>query len=260
LQDKSNELIPQEKLLDGMKLARNYAKYFFHLSKKYRSNLNYRLSILFGIFSFEESTKVLHMYKIIKKKRGITIQEWKDLATHTFKLTNLEKISKSNFEQDPDLVIEIRSMQAEALGMKSVIKNREQGVFLKNKAIEIQSKFEKIKEFCIYSNWDSYKKQWKKIDDIAKKEWRLINDLILFSSKSRLLFAQMHIEMLENPSPIFSHSHLFNDGLKKYFYEQIEHAKKLTSFKEFIKFETPSKHQSKKLTKAYYILNKHFSH
>lgn len=87
----------------------------------------------------------------------------------------------------------------ESVGLNA-IPSRDAAIETKEKEIEVNAKFSKIKERCFYTNWNSSKNEWDDFKKIPLNEQEALSFFLIWSSKRKLLLAKLKIEYhLENP-------------------------------------------------------------
>ena len=159
-------MIKNDKIKEGVILAKEHSEYFLKQSQKLHKEKEFQAAIPFAILAFEEASKVDHLIDYIKEKKDIEKDDWKELRYHKFKLTKNEKDSKEDLEDQSDLDFYAQSLILKSTGLKG-IPSRDVAIEIKEKQIETNAKFSKIKEMCFYANWNSGKNEWAALNQSA---------------------------------------------------------------------------------------------
>lgn len=255
-----SDFILNNKIRPGIYIAKEHAEYFLKMSTKLHADNEFQAAIPFAILSFEESSKLNHLLNFLKKNHDISRSEWEDLRDHKFKSTDTEKKVKKELEDQSTLDIHIQNLIMHSVGLKNVAKTKDDAIFLKQKEIEVQSKFPKIKEICFYANWNEKKNEWDGFQNISTIEKKALSAFILHLAEHKWLLAKLALESLEKPYSSFPPDALFSGAkFTKYLTEKIKHSKNLDATKEMQKFESKANENVKEYQLGYKIFCKYFS-
>lgn len=258
--ENKSDFILNNKIKPGIYIAKEHAEYFLKMSTKLHADDEFQAAIPFAILSFEESSKLNHLLNFLKKNQDISRIEWEDLQDHKFKSTYTEKNVKKELEDHTELDIHIQNLIMYSVGLKNVAQTKDDAIFLKQKEIEIQSKFPKIKEICFYANWNKKKNEWDRFQNISTIEKKALSAFILNLAGHKLLLAKLVLESLEKPYQSFPPDSLFLDAkFTKYLTEKIKHSQNLDTTKEMQKFEIKVNENVKEYQLGYKVFCKYFS-
>ena len=230
-------MIKNDKIKEGVILAKEHSEYFLKQSQKLHKEKEFQAAIPFAILSFEEASKVDHLLNYIKEKKDIEFDDWKELRYHKFKLTKNEKDSKEDLEDQSDLDFYAQSLILKSTGLKG-IPSRDVAIEIKEKQIETNAKFSKIKEMCFYANWNSGKNEWDDFNKIPLNEQEALSLFLIYSSKQKLLLAELKIEyFLENPFTKPSPNPTSIVEVNQYLIEKTNHSKNLKTTQKIREFD-----------------------
>lgn len=230
-------MIENNKIKDGITIAKNHSEYFLKQSEKLHNEQEFQAAIPFAILSFEESSKVDHLLDYIKEKRDISENEWKELRDHKFKLTQNEKEIKTNLENESDLAFKVQSLLMQNIGLRA-IPTKDSAIELKEKEIETQAKFSKIKEICFYANWNIHKNNWDNFDKIPKSEKEALSFFMIWTSKRKQLLSKLGVEFyLENPFTKPPPDTFSMEKLSEYIVEKTNHSRNLQTTQKMQEFD-----------------------
>jgi len=228
-------LIKNDNIREGITIAKNHSDYFLKQSEKLHKEKEFQAAIPFAILSFEEASKVDHLLNYVKKKKDIEFDDWKELRNHKFKLTKNEKDVKEGLEGESNLDFSAQSAIMQSVGLNA-IPSREEAIEGKEKEIEANAKFSKIKEMCFYANWNSSKNEWDDFNKIPLNEREALSFFLILSSKQKLLLAKLGIEYhIENPFTKPAPKSL--EEINKYLIEKTNHNKNLKTTQEMKKYD-----------------------
>ncbi|MDE2588065.1 MAG: AbiV family abortive infection protein [Patescibacteria group bacterium] len=255
----TSEFIPYDNLRDGLHLAMQYAEYFLNMSKKLHDNNEFQISIPYAILAFEESSKAHHLDDNRFEGLGISDEEWKSIRNHEYKLTDAEKQTKKELENQTDAFVNWQGSVMEGLGLNG-IHDRKIAIMVKQKQIEIYSRFSTIKERCFYANWNKRKNNWESLNGMTDDEKRLLSMYILNLAEHKYLLAKFAIEAHENPfrKPPKGIEFSYKET-SKYLQEKLEHHKALKSVQEMRDFDKKTESILNEASKGLDVLNKYFS-
>ena len=236
MKDKS-QLIPYEKIKTGVYIAKDHAEYFLKMSDKLYHENEFQAAIPFAILAFEEASKINHLLDFIQDNKNIERDEWKELRNHYFKLTHSEKEIKNNLESQSDYDIFVQNLMMRDRGLYDVVQTKADAILVKQKAIEVQSKFSKIKEICFYANWNEKKNEWDQFQKIPTDEKKLLNLFIFHLVEHKLLLAKLSLEYMENPFTKPIPKSLSTRMINQYLSEKTKHDQNLQATKDMIEFE-----------------------
>lgn len=228
-------MIKNEKIKEGVIIAKDHSEYFLKQSEKLHKDKEFQAAIPFAILSFEEASKVDHLLDYIKEKKDIEFDNWKELRNHKFKLIKNDEDVKKGLEAQSNLDFSAQSLIMQSVGLNT-IPSRDEAIEGKEKEIEANAKFSKIKEMCFYANWNFSKNEWDDFKKIPLNEREALSFFLIWSSKRKLLLAKLGIEhRLENPftKPIPKSM----EGTKQYLIDKINHSKNLKTTQEMQKYD-----------------------
>jgi len=228
-------LIKNDKIKDGTILAKEHSEYFLKQSEKLHNDKEFQAAIPFAILSFEEASKVDHLLDYIKEKKDIEKDDWKELRDHKFKLTKNEIDVKEGLESQSDLDFSAQSLIMQSVGLNT-IPSRDVAIEGKEKEIEANAKFSKIKEMCFYANWNFSKNKWDDFKKIPLNEREALSFFLIWSSKRKLLLAKLGIEYhLENPFTKPPPTAM--EEFSQYLIDKTNHSKNLKTTQEMQKYD-----------------------
>ena len=228
-------MIKNDKIRDGAILAKEHSEYFLKQGEKLHNDKEFQAAIPFPILAFEEASKVDHLIDYINEKKDIDKNDLNELRDHKFKLTKNEKDVKDGLEGQSDLDFSAQSSILQSVGLNA-IPSRNAAIETKEKEIEANAKFSKIKEMCFYANWNSSKNDWDDFKKIPLNEQEALSFFLIWSSKRKLLLAKLSIEYyLENPftKPLPT---LVEETLQ-YLIEKTNHSRSLKATQEMQKYD-----------------------
>lgn len=193
-------LIPPEKIRDGINLALLYSISLLNSSGELFNKRKYQQSIPLAILAYEESAKANWLLIHLEEKRGVTREDWKSLRDHKFKLTQLEKdiLKRLDNMSDAEMKIYLQFQQESAKEIAET--SKEDAIKKRNDLLDILDKFEKIKEICLYSNWDQNEKKWKSFHKFSEQEQYAMSYSILNLAENLLGRVIFMKDLYENPS------------------------------------------------------------
>lgn len=185
--DDSDILIDSTKVGSGLYLIRQNAIRTFSDAKFLYDNHKFQNAIPLFIISLEESLKAHELSIKFRKNQSIDKTEWKLLRSHKHKLTHVSDFVIENIESmDKKMTEEV----CNELGIKNMpVEKNEMLYFLKAEK-GIESHFQKIKELCLYQNWNEEFDEWDEFDNLnpTQKE-----DLAYYIMKR----AELHLFQLD---------------------------------------------------------------
>jgi AbiV family abortive infection protein len=193
-------LIPQENLRSGIKIAIHYSAKLITTSGKLFNEKEYQSSIPFAILAYEEGAKANWLLKHLEKEKGITQKEWQTLQHHKFKLIELEKYNLEMIDDMSEAEMEIYLNFQKEQDKEIAEKSKDDALKKRKDLLEVLAKFEKIKESCFYSDWDSGEKKWKAFGMIPKEDQYAISYAIIYLADNLLLRIIFMRDLFENPS------------------------------------------------------------
>jgi len=260
LDENSGALIPNNKIKDGIIIAKNHAEYFLKMAKDLHEMEDYQLSIPLSVLVFEESSKTYQLDASRKTGKSIFSEEWQDLRDHNFKLTHSDKVVKKNLETESELETQIRRQILHSAGLKDVVPDRASAILVKEKSIEIQARFPKVKEICFYANWNKNKNKWDDFNKIPKPSQKLISLFMIYLAERKFLLANLCVDLLENSFRSIDDEEFWDkEKRSKYLADKIEHHKNLKSVQMMTDFEEIYDKKITDLQKGYIMFNKYFS-
>jgi len=260
LNKKNDILIPNNKIKDGMVIAKNHAEYFLKMAKDMHEMEDYQLSIPLSVLVFEESSKTYQLDTSRKEGKIISSEEWKDLRDHDFKLTHTDKEVKKDLESESELQTQARRLILQSAGLKDVVTGRDQAIKIKEKSIEVQARFSKVKEICFYANWNKNKNKWDDLNKIPKSSLKLISLFMMYLAEHEFLLANLCVDVLENSFRSIDDEELWDkEKSSKYLAARIEHHKNLKSVQMMRDFEETHEKKMTDLQKGHVMFNKYFS-
>ena len=228
-------MIKNEKIKDGVILAKGHSEYFLKQSEKLHNDKQFQAAIPFTILSFEEASKVNHLLDFIKEKKDIDRDDWKELRYHEFKLTEDEKDVKKDLESQTNLDFTVQASFLQSVGLNT-IPSRDDAIEGKKMEIEANAKFSKIKERCFYANWNFNKNEWDDFNKIPLNEQEALSFFLIWTSKRKLLLAKLGIEYhLENPFTKPIPNGII--GLSEYLIEKTNHSKSLKTTQKMLEYD-----------------------
>ena len=262
-QNKKNSnkiLFHNDKIMSGIHIAKNTAEKHLKESKQHHENAEYQSAIPSSVFSFEESSKFDHLLDYLKKGSDVTRANWKELSEHKFKLTAMEKEIKNNVEKSSDLDQYRNSTYLRDEGLTLVPTSKDENILALQIAIEVQSKLSKLKEICLYTNWNEHKKDWSKFENIPILEQKSLSLFVLNCTEHKFLLSLLSLEYFEcSPSKLLSD--ILCDPLtaRNYLKKELTHSQNtpVTQRMKIYEYETTT--NAKELQLGYGILNKYFS-
>lgn len=244
----------------GIRIAKNNAEKHLKESKQHYNNAEYQSAIPSSVFSFEESSKFRHLLDYLQKGIDVTHGNWEDLRRHKFKLTDAEKEIKNDVERSSDLDHHISSAYLRDVGLTSVPNSREENLFVLQKIIEAQSKLSKLKEICLYANWNEHKDDWDKFDNISTIEQKALSLFVLNLAEHKFLLSLLSLEYFENPFPKPSSEILRSPSASiNYLEEKLIHSQNMLVTQKMKLHEEETISNIEELRLGHNILNKYFS-
>ena len=244
----------------GVNISKDKADEYFEESKIYYTNEKYTLSILFSIFCLEESSKIIHLMHAFNDKQDISSEEWKDLTTHDYKLIQTEKEVIEYTKERSEVDLQMDVMHLKAAGLEFTAETKEEHIQVKTLQKEVQQKFEKVKQVCLYADWNKHKNNWFDFNSIPKQGQKHLALFIHFTAEEKYLLASLTLEYYHNPFPKMSEIPLSRmDLLANYLERKIKHSQNLETTKKMKDFETRGKHDQIELQKGFDVLRKYFS-
>lgn len=253
-------LIPNKKIKKGLEIAKKNIEFLLRQCKSSFEDKNYQLSIPLAVLAFEESSKIFQLYSIGKDGDDITNNDWEQLRKHDVKLTGIDKEIKKELHKEFDFETPFKSYMLQSVGLNDVVQDKEQAIKVIEKTIEIQSRFSKIKEACLYTNWNKQNKDWDDFSKISLTEQKLINFMILYQAVHQFHIALLSIETMNNPFPKITDEEFGN--LQKrdlYMKNKIAHFNDFQSIQKMRMFEENHKDSVNDLRRGLKLFNRYFS-
>lgn len=255
----ASEFIQWDDLPDGMHLAMRYAEYFLNMAKKLHGDNEFQLSLPCAILAFEESSKADHLDENRQEGFGISYEEWKSIRDHEYKLTEAEKQTKRILETKSDAFVAMQGSILKGIGLSGIY-DRKTAIMVKQKQIEIYSRFSTIKERCFYSNWNKHKKKWESLNDMKQDEKKLLSLYILNLAEHKYLLTKFGIEAHENPFKKPTNEDISSlKKMEEFNQARIQHHQKMKSVQEMQDFDKKTEESLEELQKGLIILNRYFS-
>ena len=253
-------LIYNDKIKTGIYIAKNNAERFYNESFQHYKNAEYQSAIPSAIFGIEESSKFEHLLKHLQNGDNITYENWKNLKNHEFKLVNMNKKIKKEIENSSNLDQKYNSVFLQNVGLDLVAKSKTENIIVNQKTIEVLSKLPKLKEFCLYTNWNNHKNDWDKFNNISLSDQKALSLFVLNLLEHKLLLALSFLEYFEKPFPEISSEILRTPSkLMNYYNKKIEHARNMTTTKKMKIYESKTIVNLKEILLGHDVLNKYFS-
>jgi len=189
-------LIEFSQVVVGMYLVRQNAKQIFQDAKFFYENERFQTAIPLFVNSIEESLKSQEMAIKFRKKKSISTTEWEKLKTHKHKLTNIANFVIENTESMDD---ETTKSVSKELGYDENIYKYRNEIIAHNKAEKnIEIFFQKLKEFCLYQNWNTEFKKWDEFGRLKKEQKEDLAYYMMKKAESHLHQLDMGIELAVN--------------------------------------------------------------
>jgi len=226
-------LIPSEKILQGMNFAMGHAISLLTTSGELFNQKKYPESTPLAILSYEESAKASWLLRHLEEKRGVTKEDWKSLSDHKFKLTQLEndnlKMINNMSSTEIQIYLDFQQETAQDIAENS----KEDAMTKRNDLLEILGKFDKVKQNCFYSNWDSTKKKWKSFRMFPKDDQYAMNYSIINLAENLLARTIFLKDLYENPSKSSGIKGVIPDVEKNQIIELEDHKEDIENRKSF---------------------------
>lgn len=246
--------------MSGIHIAKDNAEKHLKESKQHHENAEYQSAIPSSVFSFEESSKFRHLLNYLQKRCDVTRGNWEELRTHKFKLTDAEKEIKNNVAESSDLDQHISSIYLRDVGLTLVPNSKEENLFVLQKTIEAQSKLSKLKEICLYANWNEHKDDWDKFENIPTSKQKALSLFALNLAEHKFLLSLLSLEYFENPFPKPSSDILRSPSASiNYLEEKLIHSQNMLITQKMKIHEQETISNIKELQLGHETLNKYFS-
>lgn len=185
--DSQDILIDRIHVATGVYLVRKNAKQAFQDAKFLYDNQKFQNAIPLFIISLEEALKSHELAIKFRKKQSISSQDWNNLQIHKHKLSFVSDLAIENMESmDEETAKDI----ARELGEENMVKRRNEIIDLMKAEKGIESHFQKLKEFCLYQNWNKEFAEWDEFDGLNSEQK---GDLAYFVMKK----AEIHLHQLD---------------------------------------------------------------
>ena len=197
--DKKDKIIDEDILIDypqvvvGMYLVRQNAKQIFQDAKFLHDNQKFHTAIPLFIISLEESLKSHEMAIKFRKKESISSDEWRYLKHHKHKLSHVSNFVIENMASMDD---ETSKNVLNELGLEeSLFRHRNEITAINKAEKDIESHFQKLKEFCLYQNWNVEFEEWDEFDGLNSEQKEDLAYFIMKKSEIHLYQLDIAIEM-----------------------------------------------------------------
>lgn len=196
--DKKENDMPVKILIDyphvatGLYLIRKNAQKTFQDAKFLYDNQKFQRAIPLFITSLEEALKAHELSMKLKNKQSISYQEWSDLQTHKHKLNYVSNFVIKNMESMDEKTMEEITKE---LGEEKLYTRRNEILALNKAEKGIQSHFQKLKEFCLYQNWNKEFKEWDEFDKLNSEQRGDLAYFVMKRAEIHLCQLDLSIEM-----------------------------------------------------------------
>ena len=188
-------LIKHENLMKGIDIARRNAEMFFEHSKiMYRERMH-QSSIPLSTISTEESKRGIELVDAFSNGKHITNDEWSNITDHNYKLKHGQNMAKQTVKAFSEIehqnqydVLESKGVQVNRLNKDEVLKRIDS-----EGSIEI--KLKRLRETCLYGDWDSNSNRWKSFYDLTEEEQDALAFYVL--NVARINLWNLHDTMVE---------------------------------------------------------------
>lgn len=229
----SDFLIPSEKIREGMKLAIGHAISLLTTSGELFNQKKYPESTPLSILSYEESAKASWLLRNLEVGGGITEKDWKSLLHHDFKLVQLEKENLKMIDDMSEAEMKIYlDFQQESI-QSIAEKSKEDAITKRKDLLNILEKFDKIKQLCFYSDWDSNENKWKSFRMFPKNDQYSMNYAIINLADNLLGRTIFLKDLYENPSKSSGIKRVIPDVEKNQIIELEDHKEDIENRKSF---------------------------
>ena len=187
----------------GVYLIRKNARQTFQDAKFLYKNKKFQNAIPLFIISLEESLKSHILAIKFRKKQFISVQEWANLQTHKYKLSYVSNFAIENMESMNE---ETAKDIAREYGDENLAMHTNEIIAINKAEKGIESHFQKLKELCLYQNWNKEFNEWDEFDRLNSEQKE---DLAYFVMKK----AELHLQQLDATIE-FAVNVFRRDGLK----------------------------------------------
>ena len=188
-----NILIDYPQVVVGMYLVRQNANKIFQDAKFLYDNQRFQTAIPIFVNSIEESLKSQEMAIKFGKKQSISSNEWDKLRLHKHKLTHIANFVIENTESMSD---ETTKNVSKELGFdEKMFEHRNEIIVINKGEKNTESYFQKLKEFCLYQNWNVEFKEWDEFDRLKSEQKEDLAYYIMKKAEIHLHQLDMGIEM-----------------------------------------------------------------
>jgi len=238
-------LIPPEKILDGMNFAIGHVISLLTTSGELFNQKKYPESTPLAILSYEESAKASWLLRNLEVEGGITEKNWKSLVHHNFKLIQLEKenlkMINNMSEAEMKIYLDFQQETVQSIAEKS----REDAITKRKDLLEILEKFDKIKQLCFYSDWDSKENKWKSFRIFPQNDQYAVNYAIINLADNLLSRTIFLKDLYENPSKSSGIKGVIPDVEKNQIIELEDHKEDIENRKSFQTLQSHLKESKK---------------
>lgn len=183
-----NILIDYPHVVVGMYLVRQNAKRIFQDGKFLYDNQKFQTSIPLFIISLEEALKSHEMAIKFRKKQSISFDDWANLHLHKHKLSYVSNFVIESIESMDEETT--KNINKELGHDENLFKHRNEIIALNKAEKGIESHFQKLKELCLYQNWNKEFCEWDEFDRLSSEQKE---DLAYFIMKK----AEIHLHQLD---------------------------------------------------------------
>lgn len=169
----------------------------------------------------------------LNDEQDLSLEEWEDLTKHDYKLIQTEKDVIEHTKERSEVDLQIDVMHLRAAGLEFTTESKEEHIQAKTLEKEAQQKFEKVKEVCLYADWNKHKKEWFDFNSIPKQGQKHLALFINFMAEQKYLLASLTLEYYHNPFPKMSEiPRSRRDLLANYLQLKIKHNQNLEATKK----------------------------
>lgn len=191
--DDEDILIEWPQVVMGLYLVRKNAKRILQDGKFLYDNNKFQNSIPLFIISIEETLKSHEMSIKFRKKQSLSSNDWSKLQQHQHKLKYVSNFVIENMESIDDETT--KSILGELGKDENLFKKRNEMISLNKAEKGIKSHYQKLKEFCLYQNWNREFCEWDEFDTLSSQQKEDLSYYMMKKAEIELIQLDMSIEM-----------------------------------------------------------------
>ena len=195
---KSEILIDNTSLLQGFYFCLYNSEKFFKTSKLLFDSKDYQSSIPIATISIEETMKGFELLKKFSHDQGITVENWKYLKNHKYKLTHVLEDNIQYLKSTPDKNITKTRNEVAKTGLRNDDVSIDDAIKSLQIMLARYTHFQKLRESCFYSDWDKLSEKWMIFDELPQEKQEALSFFVCEEARTSLILLKRNIERYVN--------------------------------------------------------------